>query len=282
LSLVCAGRALAVALAGRGVRVTVLDLQTAQGEETVRLVEEEHAKISYKPSHSPSAIFIRCDVANSDELAAAYARHQDVFGRLHICINNAGVFSVKVFYEDDSWRKMIDVNLTAVIDGTSKAIHAMKEQGGLILNVASAAAFVPMDLFPIYCASKAGVANFTRSLAHLGMGIRVNALCPEFVNTPLLDELPPLVKDFLGEHFGFLEMEKVTAAAFSLLDDESVAGECVWVRFNRPTEIWPDEESKRKHQPLLEDGSPLDTDEESKRKHQPLLKDGSPLDPGAL
>jgi hypothetical protein len=54
-----------VALAGRGVRVTVLDLQTAQGEETVRLVEEEHAKISYKPSHSPSAIFIRCDVANS-------------------------------------------------------------------------------------------------------------------------------------------------------------------------------------------------------------------------
>jgi len=59
----------------------------------------------------------------SEELAAAYARHQDVFGRLHICINNAGVLSVKPFYEDADWRKMIDVNLTAVIDGTSKAVH---------------------------------------------------------------------------------------------------------------------------------------------------------------
>ena len=65
LAMVCAGRALAVALAGRGVRLTILDLNIAHGEETVRLVEEEHAKISYKPIDSPSAIFIRCDVANS-------------------------------------------------------------------------------------------------------------------------------------------------------------------------------------------------------------------------
>jgi NAD(P)-dependent dehydrogenase (short-subunit alcohol dehydrogenase family) len=69
----------------------------------------------------PLSLVVDCE---TDELAAAYARHQDVFGRLHICINNAGVFSVKVFYEDDSWRKMIDVNLTAVIDGTSKAVHS--------------------------------------------------------------------------------------------------------------------------------------------------------------
>jgi len=57
-----------------------------------------------------------------EELAAACARHQDVFGRLHIWINNAGVLSTKPFYEDEDWRKMIDVNLTAVIDGTSKAV----------------------------------------------------------------------------------------------------------------------------------------------------------------
>ena len=63
--MVCAGRALAVALAGRGMRFTILDLQTAQGEETVHLVEEEHARISYKPSNSPSAIFIKCDVTKS-------------------------------------------------------------------------------------------------------------------------------------------------------------------------------------------------------------------------
>lgn len=59
--MVFAGRALAVALASRGVRITVLDLKTTAGEETVRMVEEAHAKISYKPN-SPSAVFIECDV----------------------------------------------------------------------------------------------------------------------------------------------------------------------------------------------------------------------------
>ncbi|KAG0622998.1 hypothetical protein M758_3G140700 [Ceratodon purpureus] len=251
------GRALAVALAGRGVRLTILDLNIAHGEETVHLVEEEHAKISYKPIDSPSAIFIRCDVGNSDELAAAYVRHHDVFGRLHICINNAGVFSTNAFYEDKSWRKMIDVNLTAVIESTSNAIQAMKEQEGLILNIASSAAFMPIDLFAVYCSSKAGVAMFTRSLAHLGMGIRVNAICPEFVNTPLLVALPPLLKDFIEENVGYVEMEKVVTAAFSALDDESMTGECLWVSTHRPTQIWPDEETKRKQQAVTKDGTPF-------------------------
>lgn len=59
-----AGRALAVALASRGVQITVLDMMTTKGEETVRLVEEAHAKISYRPN-SPSAIFIDCDVTKT-------------------------------------------------------------------------------------------------------------------------------------------------------------------------------------------------------------------------
>jgi NAD(P)-dependent dehydrogenase (short-subunit alcohol dehydrogenase family) len=63
-----------------------------------------------------------CDICDTDELAAAYARHHDVFGQLHICINNAGIYSTKLFYEDDAWRKMLDTNLTAVIDGTGKAV----------------------------------------------------------------------------------------------------------------------------------------------------------------
>ena len=61
-------------------------------------------------------------ICDTDELAAAYARHHDVFGQLHICINNAGIYSTKLFYEDDAWRKMLDTNLTAVIDGTGKAV----------------------------------------------------------------------------------------------------------------------------------------------------------------
>lgn len=64
MSMVCAGKALAVALASKGVHVTILDLNTDLGEETARLVGEEHAKISYKSS-APSAIVIRCDVSKS-------------------------------------------------------------------------------------------------------------------------------------------------------------------------------------------------------------------------
>lgn len=250
------GKALAVALASKGVHVTILDLNTDLGEETARLVGEEHAKISYKSS-APSAIVIRCDVSKSDELAAAFARHQGVFGQLHICINSAGVVNRASPFHDheEAWRKVIDVNLVAVINCTCKAIQAMKEHGGLILNICSAYGFIPNMFEPIYATSKAGVAMFTMSLAHVGMGIRVNALCPEYVDTPLLESVPSFVFDSVRDNLGFVEMEKVVAGAFSLLDDESKVGECLWVPANRPTEAWPDEETKNKHQLFMKDGS---------------------------
>lgn len=59
----------------------------------------------------------------AEDLAAAFARHQEVFGKLDICINNAGLLAVTPFYEDPNWKKMVDVNLTAVIDGTGKAVN---------------------------------------------------------------------------------------------------------------------------------------------------------------
>jgi NAD(P)-dependent dehydrogenase (short-subunit alcohol dehydrogenase family) len=77
------GRSLAVALAKRGVQVSVLDLASAQGEETVRAITDEHARISYKPT-TPSVIFIQCDVSKTAGLTAAFAQHQSVFERLDI------------------------------------------------------------------------------------------------------------------------------------------------------------------------------------------------------
>jgi len=218
------------------------------------LVEEEHARVHYKPpTDSPSAIFIRCDVSKSEELAAAYARHLQVFGRLHICINSAGAISLKPFYEDAAWSNARACNLTALIDSTSKAIQAMKDHGGLILNVSSAACFIPFE--PIYSASKAGVCVFTRNLAQLGMGIRVNALCPEYVDTPILSALPPPLMAILRDDVGLVPMDRVVKGAFALLDDESKAGECLWIPANSPQQIWPDEEAKSKYQIFSKDGS---------------------------
>jgi len=78
------------------------------------------------------------------------------------------------------WRRVMDINLTAVIEGTKLAVQAMKGRGGQILNVGSAAGLYPMQFGPLYTASKGGVVMFTRALLGLKqMGIRANALCPE-------------------------------------------------------------------------------------------------------
>jgi NAD(P)-dependent dehydrogenase (short-subunit alcohol dehydrogenase family) len=119
-------------------------------------------------------------------IVAAFDMHQQTFGHLDICVNNAGIGDVKSFLDDrsvdgkGSWRKTVDINLTAVIDGTRIAVQAMEGRGGVIVNVASAAGLYPSSSQPIYSASKAGVVMFTRSLSKLkAKGIRVNALCPE-------------------------------------------------------------------------------------------------------
>ncbi|KAG0624469.1 hypothetical protein M758_3G250400 [Ceratodon purpureus] len=245
------GRALAVALAKRGVQVSVLDLAAPQGEETVRAVTEEHARISYKPT-SPSAIFIRCDVTNSAELTAAFAQHQSVFGRLDICINNAGVIEKGPFYEDSvNWRKVMDVNLNAVIEGTKFAVQAMKGRGGQILNIASAAGLYPSQFGPLYSSSKGGVVMFTRALVGLKkLGIRANVLCPEFIETPFLEALTPAERNFVNR-IGYVTMERVLEAAFSLFDDERQIGACVWVPADKPTQFWPTDEEKKKYRTMI-------------------------------
>lgn len=246
------GRALAVALAKRGVQLSVLDLASEQGQETVRLVGEAHAQISYKPN-SPSAIFIKCDVSKTAELAAAFAQHQRVFGRLDICINNAGLGEESNFYEDKNderkpeWRKVVDINLTAVIDGTRLAVQAMKGRGGLILNIASAAGLYPMQFGPIYSASKGGVVMFTRALLGLKkLEIRANALCPEFVQTQFLESVSSAGKKFIN-NLGYVTMDRILEGAFMVLDDERQAGACVWIPARNPTQFWPSEEEKKKY-----------------------------------
>lgn len=248
------GRALALALAERGVQVSVLDLasQQGEGEETVRVVKAAHDRFGYKPT-SPSAIFIRCDVSKSAELSAAFAQHLNVFGRLDICINNAGVVEKGPFYEDTvDWRKVMDVNLTAVIEGTRLAVQAMKGRGGgQILNIGSAAGLYPMQYGSLYSASKGGVVMFTRALRGLKqMGIRANVLCPEFIQTPFLDNLPTTERKFVSR-IGYVTIERLVEAAFWVLDDERQTAACVWVPADKPTQFWPTEEEKKKYQSLI-------------------------------
>ncbi|GAA0169046.1 oxidoreductase [Lithospermum erythrorhizon] len=174
------GKALALALAEKGVFITILDSSEEKGRETAALLEDKFVETL----KFPPVVFSRCDVTNTTELSAAFRKHFDTFGGLDICINSAGIADLIPFYNDasQSWRKTISVNLIAVIDSTRLAIQTMlaSHKPGVIINMGSASGLYPMYNAPIYSSSKGGVVLFTRSLApYKRQGIRINVLCPE-------------------------------------------------------------------------------------------------------
>lgn len=245
------GRALALALAKKGVQLSVVDFSESAGLETVKLVQDEYLKLGH--SDKLRAVFINCDVSKPEEITLAFQQHKDSFGRLDICINNAGISERGQFAKDYSkngtgaWRTVVDVNLIAVIDCTRLAVQAMIESGngGTILNVGSAAGLYPSYDAPLYSATKGGVVLFSRSLARLAKKkIRVNVICPEFLAT---DMTRPLSNKYLEALGGFVPMEKFLQGAFELLEDESKAGACLWISNRRGLEYWPTAEEKKKY-----------------------------------
>ncbi|KAI8532824.1 hypothetical protein RHMOL_Rhmol11G0244600 [Rhododendron molle] len=237
------GKALSVALAEKGVFVTIVDFSEERGKEVLALIEKEIAKFHPKLEF-PSAMFVRCDVTNTRELSAAFETHLATYGGLDICINNAGIANPVPFYNDQSdgsrsWRYAMDVNLIAVIECTRLAVQSMQaaQKPGVIINMGSAAGLYPMPGDPIYSASKGGVVLFTRSLVpYKKKGIRVNVLCPEFVQTELASKVDPRHLGLMG---GFMSMEMVVKGAFELIRDESKAGSCLWITKRRGMEYWP-------------------------------------------
>ena len=214
------GRATAVALASRGANVAVADLDESGGAETVRMVQQTGAK----------AVFIRCDTTRTVDLEATIAAAVSQFGRLDIVYNNAGVGGEDLFADEAGpWKRMVDINLTAVIEGTRLAVRQMRKQnsGGVIINTSSMGGLLPMPGSPVYAATKAGVVNFSRSLAYLALDsrIRVNAICPSYVDTPLVrrggEERMNEVAATVG---GILQPEDIAAGVVELIEDDSRAG----------------------------------------------------------
>ncbi|KAL2613698.1 hypothetical protein R1flu_025390 [Riccia fluitans] len=247
------GRSLSLLFASKGATVTVVEFSEPDGLETVRLIEAEHAKLAEKP-HGPSAIFIKCDVTVPEQLFKAFEQHERTYGRLDVCINNAGIAEAEPFDSDLSadgsgkWRKIVNVNLSAVIDGTRLAVHIMRrtKQPGVIINVASAAGLYPSQAMPIYSATKAGVVLFTRSLRPLnGEGIRVNAICPEFIYTDMAKTTPSSIIAQVG---GFLPMDSILKAVLELIEDKTKAAESLWISNRKGAQYWPSAEEKAKYE----------------------------------
>jgi NAD(P)-dependent dehydrogenase (short-subunit alcohol dehydrogenase family) len=191
------GRAVAIAYAREGARVVVSDIAEAGGQETVRLVKQEVP--------GADAVFLRADASSADDHEALAQAAADRFGALHVVCNNAGIGGELNFVAAmsvDGWRKVIDVNLSGVFYAMRAQIpHLIQAGGGAIVNMASILSQVGTKGSAGYVAAKHGVLGLTQAAAleYAEQGIRINAVGPGYIDTPLLDSLSPKIKAALIE-----------------------------------------------------------------------------------
>jgi NAD(P)-dependent dehydrogenase (short-subunit alcohol dehydrogenase family) len=178
------GRASALALAREGASVIVTELpdRLDRAEETVAMLDELGVDGAALP------LDVR-DLASIERCVADAAAN----GRLDILVNNAGVNVQKLAFDvtESDWDTVVDTNLKGVFFVAQAAGRVMRDQspaGGCMVNIASIMGLVGYQHRAAYCSSKAGVVNLTRVLAieWARYGIRVNAVCPTFVETPLV------------------------------------------------------------------------------------------------
>jgi NAD(P)-dependent dehydrogenase (short-subunit alcohol dehydrogenase family) len=175
------GRAAARLFAAEGAAVLVADLQVEAGEAVAAAIRAGGGR----------AAFVRTDVTDEAQVAAMVEGAVARFGRLDILFNNAGVGASTPFdrLEPAAFDRILAVDLRGVYLGCRAALpHLRRGGGGVILNTASQSGLEGQPMNEAYCAAKAGVILFTRSLARelAREGIRVNCICPGGTDTPLL------------------------------------------------------------------------------------------------
>lgn len=230
-------RVAAVTGAGSGIGRATASRFSAEGAAVVVADVDADAAMSVASELSAAggrAEPVTVDVSEADQVEAMVAAATSTFGRLDVFVNNAGIFPADdgglLDTPPDTWRRVMEVNLQGVWLGCRAAVPAMRSSGGgSIVNVASFVALMGAATAQVaYTASKGGVLSLTREVAveYARAGIRVNAVCPGPIETPLLAELLAdparrarrLVHVPMGR---FGRPEEVAAAVLFLASDEA-------------------------------------------------------------
>lgn len=213
------GRIAAQRFAAEGAKVVVADRNIGAAEETVRVVSESGGE----------AVAVSTDVSKSEDVRAMITRGIAAFGQIDILYNHAGINrpGKAADLAEEDWDLVLATNLKGVFLGCKHVLpHMMERQSGVIVNTGGTFGFYARTEYPAYCAAKGAVHNLTKQIAldYASFGIRVNAVCPGFIDTPMNAEIPPerfaaIVKTQPLGRAG--KAEEVVAAALFLASDEA-------------------------------------------------------------
>lgn len=184
------GKAVAMLFRREGARVAVVDIDEENGAAVARELDRS----------GRDAIFVRCDVSKSAEVRAMVRKVREEFGGVDVLVNSAGVTdnATVVTTLEEKWDHVIGVNLKGIYLCCKEVIPLMLERGGgNIVNVGSIASFVGLQNNAAYNASKGGVLMLTRNMAvdFASRNIRVNAVCPGMIMTPMLEDFIKIQPD---------------------------------------------------------------------------------------
>jgi NAD(P)-dependent dehydrogenase (short-subunit alcohol dehydrogenase family) len=208
------GLATAKRFGSEGARVTIADLQESKAQAAADEV---------KRAGAPDALGIGCDVSNEDQVVAVTSMAKKRWGEFHVVVNNAGLMIFKPLEAQtgEDWRQVLNVDLLGAFYFIKQSFLHMA-RGGAIVNVSSIHAVETTPLVSAYAAAKAAVISLTRSASLEGAakGIRVNAVLPGAVNTPMLWENPNVKSGLERIDRGILGQPEDLAAVIAFLASE--------------------------------------------------------------
>ena len=214
------GRATSLAYAQEGARVVVADVNVEGGEETVQLIKEAGGE----------AILVHADVAKPEDTQAMVAQAVEAFGSLDCAFNNAGISGgtdrrLTADYLEEDWDRVVGINLKGVwLCMKAEIPQMLKQGGGAIVNTASVAGLVAITGTVAYIAAKHGVTGITKAAAleYAKSGIRVNAVCPGYIQTPM-------VQSIFVENEGFEERVASRHPIGRLGEPSEIAAAVIWL-----------------------------------------------------